>query len=76
MILFFIGLPPLKKSRQLSTTSSLLSNHRFSGALEPPVSRMSPVIPDSNAPCIDCPPDDLVYRVEKYLDANKEQVEV
>ena len=74
------GMPPSKKSKLHSVSPSLqhiahpLS--RLTSSSEAAANRMSPTIPDSTAPCIDCPPDDLVYRVVKHMDSNKDQVEV
>ncbi|XP_076816735.1 integrator complex subunit 1-like [Clavelina lepadiformis] len=48
---------------------------RLAAAAESVGSRMSPTIPDSTVPCIDCSPPDLVYKVLKYIDTNGDQVE-
>ena len=75
-----IGMPPSKKSKMHTVSPSFHSVprplHRLPLSLDPSISRMSPTIPDSAAPCIDCPPDDIVYRVVKNIDSNRDLVEV
>lgn len=75
IICFLLELPPTKKPKMSTSLHHGNAMNRFS-SLESPTSRMSPTIPDSNAPCIDCPPDDLVDRVTKHFESNKDQVEV
>ena len=76
---YITGMPSSKKTKLHSVSPSLHGSHhlsRFLVSSESAASRMSPTIPDSTAPCIDCPPEDLWYRVVKHMDSNQEQVEV